>query len=82
MGWGLANDTFTVSDEYKIFNPQNFSIGDKDLALNLYRNQLLSEGKTLTEITEIFAEHLSLKCKLIPMTNDIVRTKLKTDEGS
>ena len=82
MGWGVANDTFTVSDEYKKFIPQNFSIGDKDLALNLYRNQLLSEGKSLTEITKVFAEHLGLECKLIPMTNDTVSTKLKTEDGS
>ena len=82
MGWGIANDTFSVSDEYKKFIPQNFSIGDKDLALNLYRNQLLSEGKSLTEITKLFAEHLNLECNLIPMTDDIVSTKLKTDDGS
>ena len=82
MGWGIANDTFSVSEEYKKFIPQNFSIGDKDLALNLYRNQLLSEGKSLTEITKLFAEHLNLECNLIPMTDDIVSTKLKTDDGS
>ena len=82
MGWGIANDTFSVSDEYKKFIPQNFSIGDKDLALNLYRNQLLSEGKALTEITKLFAEHLNLECNLIPMTDDTVSTKLKTDDGS
>ena len=82
MGWGIANDTFSVSDEYKKFIPQNFSIGDKDLALNLYRNQLLSEGKSLTEITKLIAEHLNLECNLIPMTDDTVSTKLKTDDGS
>ena len=82
MGWGISNDTFSVSEEYKKFIPQNFSIGDKDLALNLYRNQLLSEGKSLTEITKVFAEHLNLECNLIPMTDDIVSTKLKTDDGS
>ena len=82
MGWGIANDTFSVSEEYKKFIPQNFSIGDKDLALNLYRNQLLSEGKSLTEITKLFAGHLNLECNLIPMTDDTVSTKLKTDDGS
>ena len=82
MGWGIANDTFSVSEEYKKFIPQNFSIGDKDLALNLYRNQLLSEGKSLTEITKLLAEHLNLECNLIPMTDDTVSTKLKTDDGS
>ena len=82
MGWGIANDTFSVSEEYKKFIPQNFSIGDKDLALNLYRNQLLSEGKSLTEITKLFVEHLNLQCNLIPMTDDNVSTKLRTDDGT
>ena len=82
MGWGIANDTFSVSEEYKKFIPQNFSIGDKDLALNLYRNQLLSEGKSLTEITKLFTDHLNLECNLIPMTDDTVSTKLKTDDGT
>ena len=82
MGWGIANDTFSVSEEYKKFIPQNFSIGDKDLALNLYRNQLLSEGKSLTEITKLFVEHLNLQCNLIPMTDDKVSTKLRTDDGT
>ena len=82
MGWGIANDTFSVSQEYKKFIPQNFSIGDKDLAFNLYRNQLISEGKSLTEITKLFAEHLNLECNIIPMTDDTVSTKLKTDDGS
>ena len=82
VGWGIANDTFSVSEEYKKFIPQNFSIGDKDLALNLYRNQLLSEGKSLTEITKLFVEHLNLQCNLIPMTDDNVSTKLRTDDGT
>ena len=82
MGWGISNDTFSVSEEYKKFIPQNFSIGDKDLALNLYRNQLLSEGKSLTEITKLFTDHLNLECNLIPMTDDTVSTKLKTDDGT
>ena len=82
MGWGIANDTFSVSEEYKKFIPQNFSIGDKYLSLNLYTNQLLSEGKSLTEITKLFVEHLNLQCNLIPMTDDNVSTKLRTDDGT
>ena len=31
----------------------NFMIGDKDLALNLFRNQMIKDGLKLTEITDI-----------------------------
>ena len=53
FGWGILNDKFTVNNELKKFYDLNFMIGDKDLALNLFRNQMLNDGLQLTEITEI-----------------------------
>ena len=47
FGWGQKNDTFSVNEEYKKYLPQEFNLGDKDLALNLFRNQLFSEEKSL-----------------------------------
>ena len=78
FGWGQKNDTFVVSKEYKKYLPQEFSIGDKDLALNLFRNQLFSEGKSLTQITKIISDKLGLSCKILPMSDNSVSTKLKT----
>jgi len=81
FGWGQKNDSFIVSDEFKKYLPQEFSIGDKDLALNLFRNQLFSEGKSLTKITKIITDKFGLNCKIFPMTDDSVSTKLKTTEN-
>ena len=81
FGWGQKNDSFVVSEEFKKYFPQEFSIGDKDLALNLFRNQLFSEGKSLTQITEIISDKFDLNCKIYPMTDNIVSTKLKTTEN-
>jgi len=78
FGWGQKNDTFVVSKEYKKYLPQEFSIGDKDLALNLFRNQLFSEGKSLTQITKIISDKFGLSCKILPMSDNSVSTKLKT----
>ena len=80
FGWGQKNDTFVVSKEYKKYLPQEFSIGDKDLALNLFRNQLFSEGKSLTQITKIISDKLGLSCKIFPMSDNSVSTKLKTTD--
>ena len=77
-GWGQRNDSFTVSEEFKKYLPQEFNIGDKDLALNLFRNQLFSEGKSLTQITNIISDKFDLNCKILPMSNDLVSTKIKT----
>ncbi len=80
FGWGQKNDSFVVSEEFKKYLPQEFSIGDKDLALNLFRNQLFSEGKSLTQITKIISDKLGLSCKIFPMSDNSVSTKLKTTD--
>ena len=81
FGWGQKNDTFSVSDEYKKYLPQEFNLGDKDLALNLYRNQLFSQGKSLTQITNIITDKFDLNCKILPMSDNLVSTKIKTSNG-
>ena len=65
----------------KKFYDLNFMIGDKDLALNLFRNQMLNDGLQLTEITEIIKNKLNIKCKILPMSDDLVSTKLITKNG-
>ena len=81
FGWGQKNDTFSVSEEYKKYFPQEFNLGDKDLALNLFRNQLFSEGKSLTQITNIITDKFDLNCKILPMSDNLVSTKIKTSNG-
>ena len=81
FGWGQKNDTFLVNEEYKKYIPQEFNLGDKDLALNLYRNQLFSQGKSLTQITNIITDKFDLNCKILPMSDNLVSTKIKTSNG-
>ena len=81
FGWGQKNDTFLVNEEYKKYIPQEFNLGDKDLALNLFRNQLFSEGKSLTQITNIITDKFDLNCKILPMSDNLVSTKIKTSNG-
>jgi len=80
FGWGQKNDTFSVNEEYKKYIPQEFNLGDKDLALNLYRNQLFSQGKSLTQITNIITDKFDLNCKILPMSDNLVSTKIKTSD--
>ena len=81
FGWGILNDEFTVNKELKRFYDLNFMIGDKDLALNLFRNQMLNEGLKLTEITDLIKNKFNIKCKILPMSDDKVSTKLITKNG-
>ena len=81
FGWGILNDKFTVNTELKKFYDLNFMIGDKDLALNLFRNQMLNDGLKLTEITDIIKNKFNIRCKILPMSDDKVSTKLITKTG-
>ena len=81
FGWGQKDDTFNVSDYFKKYKNQQFSIGDKDLALKLLRNQMLHDGYTLTEITKFLTEFHNLNCALLPMTNDQIKTTLTTSDN-
>ena len=81
LGWGILNDEFTVNKELKRFYDLNFMIGDKDLALNLFRNQMLNNGLKLTEITDLIKNKFNIKCKILPMSDDKVSTKLITKNG-
>ena len=80
-GRGILNDKFTVNNELKRYYDSNFMIGDKDLALNLFRNQMLNEGLKLTEITDLIKNKFNIKCKILPMSDDKVSTKLITKNG-
>jgi len=80
-GWGLNDDTFIILREIgNLGGPTWFNLGDKDLATHLERTRLLFEGKSLSEITGIFAQRWGASCKIIPMSDDMVHTMVETRE--
>ena len=78
FGWGIENDKYTVNKELKKFYEMDFRIGDTDLATNLYRSQMINQGKTLTEITKNIKNKFGVICEIIPMSDDRISTKLIT----
>jgi LPPG:FO 2-phospho-L-lactate transferase len=58
-----------------------FRIGDADLATHVHRAQLLRDGTTLTDATATLAAALDVPSRLLPATNDPVRTIVETDAG-
>jgi LPPG:FO 2-phospho-L-lactate transferase len=59
-----------------------FQLGDRDLATHIYRTARLREGATLTEITRELSAAWGLKSTLTPMSDDRVRTMVKTSRGT
>lgn len=83
LGWGRENETWNFMSALKSINgPDWFNLGDGDLALHIYRTQALSQGATLSEITNEYAQSWNIKTQVLPMTNDEVATWLETDEGT
>ena len=82
MGWGVGGDGRRVLDRLgSLGGPDWFLIGDDDLATHLYRTHRLREGATLAEATAELAITLGIGCRIIPVTNDRLRTVVRTDDG-
>ncbi len=81
-GWGIAGDTFRCNEALGRLGRENwFRIGDSDLATNLLRTELLNSGWRLSEVTELLARRLGIRCRVIPMTDSRVRTTVVTSHG-
>jgi len=82
FGWGRRDDSFKANKIFsELMKGFDFELGDMDLGLNLYRTQMLHEGKKLTEITHSISTFFGLGKNIYPMSDDPVRTKIKTIDG-
>jgi LPPG:FO 2-phospho-L-lactate transferase len=81
-GWGRAGETWNFMEATKQLGGESwFALGDRDLALHVERTRCLAAGETLTEIIGSIAGKLGIAPRLLPVTDDNVRTKLETDAG-
>lgn len=82
-GWGRRDDTFATMEELaKLGVDTTFALGDKDLAMCLYRTQLLANGTPLSEVTTRLAHVFDIDCGLLPATDDPLETFIQIDDGS
>ena len=81
-GWGVAGDTFSGLDMLGRYGaPTWFNLGDRDLATHIRRTELLRRGCSLSEVTLDLAGRLGVGHRIVPMSDDPVRTVVETDEG-
>ena len=80
--WGIKEDTFNMvkSLQENLKEDIWFNLGDQDAGLCLYRTWLLNEGLTLTEATKKIAKRLNIQSKIIPMSNNSIKTIVQTTE--
>ncbi|HEY9288850.1 MAG TPA: 2-phospho-L-lactate transferase [Candidatus Dormibacteraeota bacterium] len=81
-GWGIRGDSFAGQRAFERLAERSwFQLGDQDLATHLYRTGRLMDGAGLHQITAELAESLDVRSRILPMTNEPVETRLKTDAG-
>jgi LPPG:FO 2-phospho-L-lactate transferase len=82
-GWGLAGETYSLLDAIGRFGYETwFTLGDRDLATHIFRTQLLREGATLSEATARIATAFGLRFRLLPVSDQRIRTLVETDAGT
>ena len=82
QGWGRSGDTFAMNDELARFGVDNtFKLGDRDLALKLYRTNAMAGGATLSAVTEMVARSFGIDTRIVPATNDLLRTMVRIADG-
>jgi len=81
-GYGVKEDSFHVLDMLaRIGEASWFRIGDKDLATHLLRGDMLRRGCTLTETSIELCRRFDLTARVLPMSDEPVRTRFATDKG-
>ncbi|MBW3594194.1 MAG: 2-phospho-L-lactate transferase [Actinobacteria bacterium] len=81
-GWGIKDDTFTLVGWLRKLDLEAwFSLGDRDYATCLVRTSRLRDGATLSEATDEVRRRLGVAIKVIPMSDDPVRTSFVTADG-
>lgn len=81
-GWGRRNETWNFMDALHGLDGDTwFRLGDRDLATHIERTRQLAIGRNLTDITADFCAHLGVNARILPMTDDAVRTRIGTEDG-
>ena len=81
-GWGRRAETWSFMEALKGLGGESwFQLGDRDLALHVERTWRLARGATLSEVTAHLCQALGIAVRVLPMSDDPVRTRVLTVEG-
>ena len=82
LGWGRRGETWTFMAALEALGGETwFRLGDGDLATHVERTRRLKAGESLSAISTISAAGSASRARLLPMSDDQVRTRLRTDAG-
>lgn len=81
-GWGRRDETWTFMEALRGLGGESwFQLGDGDLAMHVERSWRLAQGAALSEVTAHLCRSLGIASRVLPMSDDPVRTRVLTAEG-
>ncbi len=81
-GWGVRGDTREgMAVVAELGGPDWFILGDRDVGLHLVRTERLRAGQPLSSIMADIAVRFGIGIRLLPATDDRLRTMIATDDG-
>ncbi len=82
LGWGRHDETWSFMETMEALGGETwFRLGDRDIALHVERTRRLNRGETLSSVTADFCRRLGIRSRVVPMSDDPVRTRLRTPDG-
>src|SRR4029077_10761427 len=81
-GWGRRDETWSFMDSIGALGGEDwFRLGDRDLAMHVERTRRLRAGQTLSQVTADICRRLGIGARVVPMSDDRVRTRVRSDAG-
>jgi LPPG:FO 2-phospho-L-lactate transferase len=81
-GWGRSGETWQALETVEALGGESwFRLGDRDLGLHLVRTQALRAGEPLSVVTARIVRALGIETRLLPATDDRLRTWITTSAG-
>jgi LPPG:FO 2-phospho-L-lactate transferase len=81
-GWGRRDETWSFMETIATLGGADwFRLGDRDLALHVERTRRLKAGETLSQVTADLSRRLGTATRVLPMSDDRVRTRVRSDSG-
>ena len=82
-GWGISGDSFNALIQIQALGGEDwFALGDRDIGTHLYRTAEMKKGLSLSVITGQICKKLKIHARVIPMTDDSVRTMVHDQQGN
>jgi LPPG:FO 2-phospho-L-lactate transferase len=83
LGWGRCDETWNFAEACEQLGMDTwFRLGDKDLAIHLYRSERLRQGVSLSEVIRELCVKFKIYTEIVPMSDSPVATFVESDIGT